>query len=199
MDMDINIGRVLARLEALGLADSTYVLFTSDHGAQGPNSNLPLNEGKGTVWEGGIRVPFFVRGPGVRAGASSRVRTSGVDIFPTVAALAGVSLNVPQVEGASLTSLLLEDATDIARTRAEFVVHFPHYDHDPLGPASTILLGDYKLTRFYETGERRLFNLASDLGESMDLAARDPARVMEMDQRLTDYLLAVNAQMPTRR
>jgi arylsulfatase A-like enzyme len=151
------------------------------------------------VWEGGIRVPLFVRGPGVRMGVSSRVRSSGVDLLPTIAALAGVTSLPPRLEGGSLAALFTDATGSVRRSREEFVVHFPHYDFDPLGPASTLLLGDYKLTRFYENNSLRLYNLANDLGESNDLAARDPARVADMDRRLTEYLNAVSAQMPTRR
>lgn len=199
MDMDINISRVLTRLDELGLTGDTYVFFTSDHGAQGPSSNLPLQGSKGTVWEGGIRVPFFVRGPGVRMGATSRTRTYGVDLLPTIASLAGVAALPPRLEGSDLSMILASATGQVRRARDEYVVHFPHYDMDALGPASTILFGDYKLTRYYETGAQRLYNLALDLGESNDLAARDPSRVTDMAQRLDAYLTAVNAQIPTRR
>jgi hypothetical protein len=94
--------------------------------------------------------------------------------------------------------VLLNGGTGVVkRPREEFVVHFPHYDKDRQGPASAILLGDYKLIRVYETGERRLFNLSKDITERNDLAKQMPAKVIELDQRLTDYLKAVNAQMPT--
>ncbi len=82
------------------------------------------------------------------------------------------------------------------RPREEFVVHFPHYDKDAIGPASAILLGDFKLIRSYETGALRLFNIAKDPGERHDLAQDMPDKVKELNQRLTDYLVAVNAQMP---
>ncbi|MFO0604649.1 MAG: sulfatase-like hydrolase/transferase [Polyangiales bacterium] len=199
MDMDVNIGRVLRRLDELGLAADTYVFFTSDHGAQGPNSNPPLAGSKGTVWEGGIRVPLFVRGPNVRMGVASRARTYGVDLLPTIAGLAGVASLPGGLEGGDLRAILGGGATDVRRARDEYVVHFPHYDMDPLGPASAIILGDYKLTRFWETNAQRLYNLAADLGESTDLAGRDPARVAELSGRLDAYLTAVNAQLPTRR
>ena len=74
------------------------------------------------------------------------------------------------------------------RPREEFVVHFPHYDKDAIGPASAILLGDFKLIRAYETGALRLFNIAKDPGERHDLAQEMPDKVKELDQRLTDYL-----------
>lgn len=84
----------------------------------------------------------------------------------------------------------------VKRPREEFVVHFPHYAKDALGPASTILLSDYKLIRVYETGALKLFNIANDPSERHDLAREMPEKVKALNQRLTDYLLAVNAQMP---
>ena len=84
----------------------------------------------------------------------------------------------------------------VKRPRAEFVVHFPHYDKDAIGPASAILLGDFKLIRVYETGALRLFNIAQDLGERHDLAQEMPDKTQELNQRLSDYLAAVDAQMP---
>ena len=82
------------------------------------------------------------------------------------------------------------------RARNEFVVHFPHYDKDAIGPASAILLDDFKLIRAYETGALGLFNIAKDPGERHNLAQEMPDRVKELNQRLTDYLVAMNAQMP---
>ncbi|MCP5117385.1 MAG: sulfatase-like hydrolase/transferase, partial [bacterium] len=148
-DMDITIGMVLDKLDELGVADRTYVIYTTDHGTPG-RSNGPLAQGKGTIWEGGLRVPLFVRGPGIEAGALSRVRATGVDLFPTVADLAGVDKPWPEgIEGGSLAPVLMNSGQGaVKRPREEFVVHFPHYDRDPLGPASAILLGRFKLLRF---------------------------------------------------
>ena len=77
------------------------------------------------------------------------------------------------------------------------VFHFPHYDADPPGPASAILLGSYKLIRFYESGESKLFDISEDIGERNDLAAALPEKVAELDGRLTAYLKEVDAQLPT--
>jgi hypothetical protein len=84
----------------------------------------------------------------------------------------------------------------VTRPREEFVVHFPHYDRDAAGPASVILLGDFKLIRIYESGALRLFNITKDPGERNDLAKEMPDKTKELNQRLGDYLTAVNAQMP---
>jgi arylsulfatase A-like enzyme len=193
---DTTLGQCLDALDRLGLEGNTYIIYTTDHGTPGRNS--PLRGGKGSVWEGGIRVPFLIAGPGVKAGACSHVRVSATDLLPTFAELAGVKEPLPRtVEGGSLASILFNGGNGIVkRGREEFVVHFPHYDKDAQGPASAILLDDYKLIRVYETGERRLFDLAKDVGERNELAQQMPDKLAELDQRLTGYLEAVNAQMP---
>src|SRR5439155_5466653 len=106
-DMDATIGLVLEKLDQLGIAGRTYVIYTADHGAQGRNANEPLANGKGTVWEGGIRVPLIVRGPGAKAGVCSHVRATTVDLFPTIAALAQVKEPLPKnLEGGSRAAVI---------------------------------------------------------------------------------------------
>ena len=196
LDLDIALGMVLKKLDELGIANNTYVIFTTDHGS--PGRNPPLAGGKGTVSEGGLRVPFIIRGPGIPAGSCSHVRAIGEDLFPTIAALAHVSEALPKgIEGGSLVPVLSNPAKGaVQRPREEFVVHFPHYDKDAIGPASTIYVGDFKLIRAYETGAFKLFDIAKDPRERHDLAGPMPEKARELNQRLTDYLLAVNAQMP---
>ena len=195
-DLDIAFGKLLGKIDALGIANNTYVIFTTDHGT--PGRNPPLAGGKGTVSEGGLRVPLIIRGPGIQAGACSHVRAIGEDLFPTIAALAKVTASMPKgVEGGSLADILTHGGTGtVQRPREEFVVHFPHYDKDAIGPASAILLGNLKLIHVYETGALELFDLAKDPGERHDLAKELPDKAKELDQRLTNYLSAVNAQMP---
>lgn len=195
-DLDIAFGRLLDKLDELHLTDSTYVIFTTDHGT--PGRNPPLAGGKGTVSEGGLRVPFIIRGPGVKAGACSHVRATGADLFPTIAELARLGDPLPKgVEGGSLATVLLGGGGVVKRPREEFVVHFPHYDKDAIGPASAILLGDLKLIRVYETGDLQLFNIAKDPGERRNLAAEMPDKVKELDRRLSAYLIDIKAQMPS--
>lgn len=197
-DMDATIGLLLAKLDALGVADRTYVLYTSDHGAQGRNANGPLANGKGTVWEGGIRVPLIVRGPGVKAGACTHVRVTTVDLFPTMTALAHVAEPLPKMlEGGSLAGVLSDaPGATVQRAREELVVHFPHYDKDEQGPASALLLGNDKLIRPYETGVLMLFDLSQDLAERHDLAKDQAKKTAGLDRRLRDYLQAVDAHLP---
>ena len=196
--IDATYGQVMDAVERLGIKGNTYIVYTTDHGTQGKNT--PLSGGKGDVLEGGIRVPFFVAGPGIKPGAISHVRVSGVDLFPTFTSLAGVkdSALPKTLEGGSLVPVLTSGGVgSVKRSREEFVVHFPHYDKNPQGPASSILLGDFKLTHLYETGQSRLFDLSKDPSEANDLASQMPTKVAELDARLMAYLKQVNAQMPT--
>jgi arylsulfatase A-like enzyme len=197
-DMDTTIGTLLAKIDALGIAGRTYVIYTSDHGAQGRNANGPLTNGKGTVWEGGIRVPLIVRGPGIKAGACTHVRATTVDLFPTIAALARVNEKLPAgLEGGSLASVLsgVPNAT-VKRAREELVVHFPHYDKDEQGPASALLLGPLKLIHTYESDALQLFDLTKDIGEAHNLASAQSNEASALDRRLREYLTSVGAAMP---
>ncbi len=196
-DLDVAFGRVLKKLDELGIANNTYVIFTTDHGT--PGRNPPLAGGKGTVSEGGLRVPFIIRGPGIQPGTCSHVRTIGEDLLPSLAELAHITEPLPKgIEGGSFAGVLTNAGNgSVKRPREEFVVHFPHYDKDESGPASALFLGDLKLIRIYETGTLKLFNIAHDPGERRDLAQDMPDKVQELNRLLTDYLAAVSAQMPT--
>lgn len=196
-EIDKTLGLVFAKLKELGALENTYVLYTADHGAQGRNANGGLTNGKGTVWEGGLRVPLLVAGPGIKAGQFSHVRASTVDLLPTVAELAGVKILPQGLEGVSLANVLMRDPnTPPKRAREEFVVHFPHYDKDEIGPASAIIFQQWKMTRVFETEQRMLFDLSKDISEQRDLAKSKPDIVLALDNRMMDYLRSVNAEMP---
>ena len=196
-EIDKTIGLVLAKLKELGAMENTYILYTADHGAQGRNANGALTNGKGTVWEGGLRVPFLIAGPGIKAGQFSHVRASTVDVLPTILDLAGIK-EIPQgVEGVSLVDVLKKDPnTPPKRAHDELVIHFPHYDKGEIGPASAILFQNWKMIRVFETEQRHLFDLSQDIGEQNDLAAAKPEIVQALDNRMMDYLRAISAGMP---
>lgn len=197
-DVDQTVGQLLEALDRLGLTGNTYVLYTSDHGAQGRAANEPLSGGKGFVLEGGLRVPFLVRGPGVAAGVCSHVPVTAMDWLPTIAALAHLkAAPAKDVEGGSFADVLRDPSGsgNVNRAREEIVFHFPHYDHGNFGPATALMLDHYKLIHVYETGARRLYDLAVDAAEEHDLAAELPAKTSELDARLAAYLRAVNAQL----
>jgi arylsulfatase A-like enzyme len=201
LEFDNTLALLWARLDSLGVTDNTYILLWSDHGPQGNTADLPLSLGKGTVWEGGVRVPLLVAGPGIPRGSSTAVRATGVDLLPTILDLVGKPVSgITGLEGGSLKSVLLGNgAGSVTRPRTDFVVHFPHYDFDPIGPASTIYVGNFKLIRAYTDGALRLFDLSTDLGERTDLSRTNPAKTAELDGLLSAYLTLQGAQMPTRR
>jgi arylsulfatase A-like enzyme len=217
-DMDLQLARVRDAVRELGIADNTYIFFSADHGAQGGGggggrnaraANPPFAGAKGSVSEGGIRVPFIVVGPGVPAGVVSGVRATGMDLVPTLRDLAGSPIaksddpdaqNV--VEGGSLAPVLKSSGENagkgaVARTREEIVIHFPHYDLNNGGPASAIYLGDFKLVRNDDAKTVKLYDIAKDRGEANDIAAAHPDRVKEMLARLDAYLKSIKAPMAT--
>jgi arylsulfatase A len=208
-DVDTQVGRVMAALKELGIADRTYVFYSADHGAQGGGgrgqSNPPFSGGKGSVSEGGISVPFIAAGPGIPAGTVVHVRASNMDFLPTLMDLAGVQ--VPKadnpdaqnvIEGGSLASVLKGTSKDVTRTHDGLVIHFPHYDLNNGGPASAMYLGDWKLVRNYDSGKVMLYDMKKDRAESTDVASQHPDVVKDLEGRLDAYLTAIRAQMATR-
>jgi arylsulfatase A-like enzyme len=203
-ELDTGIGRILAKIDELGLAGNTYVIFTSDNGSytevrgEHVTTNLPLRGQKASTWEGGIRVPMIVRGPGVAANSISRTTVIGTDIYPTIRELLDIEQPLPEgIEGGSMAGLLANGgAGSVMREREELVWHWPHYQIlFGTTPMSSIRRGDWKLLQFYETDEVQLYSLANDLGEQRNLAREHPERAGELRRRLREYLEAVDAPM----
>ena len=194
-NLDEGIGLLMAQVDELGIADNTYVVYMSDNGGGGGGERNPLSGGKGDVREGGIRVPLFVRGPGIEADSWSHQAMVGYDFYNTLAEWAGYTKPLPKnIEGGSITHLLKGEERPVQRPHDELVFHFPHYQGDT--PHSAILLGDYKLLRYYETGESKLYNLAKDLKESNDLSQKMPEKADELNRRLMNYLTKIGADLP---
>ncbi|MEM8670329.1 MAG: sulfatase [Planctomycetota bacterium] len=194
-DLDSGVGRVMDAVERLGLTGNTFVIYMSDNGGGGGGRRNQLRGGKGSVYEGGIRSPLIVRGPGVPENSWCHVPVVGYDFFPTYCEWAGVPKNrVPrQIEGGSLTSLLANGGTGVVhRPREELVFHFPHYQSAD-GPQSALILGDLKLMKFYEDDRLALFDLSDDIQERNDLSAKRPAVTKRLHDRLQRYLSDVNA------
>ena len=197
-DLDTGVGRVLDAIDRLGLTGTTYVIYMSDNGSGGGRRG-GLNGGKGSVWEGGVRVPLIVRGPDVAPGSWCHVPVVGYDLFPTFGEWARVpSAALPKdLEGGSIASLLAHEGRgEVRRPREELVFHFPHYQTGNT-PHSAIRIGDMKLLKFYEDDSVKLFDLSKDLGERTDLAARMPAEAARLRGRLERHLADVDAQLPT--
>ncbi|MEZ6057055.1 MAG: sulfatase [Planctomycetaceae bacterium] len=195
-DLDTGVGKVLSAIERLGLTDNTYIIYISDNGAGG--GRKVLAGGKGGVWEGGIRVPFIVCGPGIKPNSWCHTRVVGYDLFPTFCEWAGIDPStLPRgIEGGSIVSLLKNNGQgEVRRPREELVFHFPHYQGD--APHSAIFLGDLKLLHFYEDQRDLLFDLSKDIGERSDLASTRPDETKKLRERLESYLASVDAQIPT--
>jgi len=201
--LDDNIGRILRKLEDEGLAGRTVVIFMSDNGglvyegsSQRPvTSNSPLRAGKGHLYEGGIREPMMIRWPGVtRPGSVCDAPVSSVDFFPTMLEMAGLKAD-PRwaVDGVSLVPLL-RGAASLPRDAIYW--HYPHYSNQGGVPSGAVRSGDYKLIEFFEDGRLELYNLARDIGESDNLASRDPRHAAQLRQMLAHWRQSVRAVMP---
>ena len=201
--MDANVGRLLAKLEALGLADRTAVIFTSDNGGLStlyrrgyPTSNLPLRAGKGWLYEGGIRVPLAVRVPGLtRPGAVNDTPVISMDLFATVLDLAGLGTKEGRAEdGMSLVPILAGQA---APPRPALFWHYPHYHGSAWKPGAAVLAGGrWKLIEFYEQPRVELYDLRSDPGERRDLAERMPEKKRELLHLLHTWQKETGARFP---
>jgi arylsulfatase A-like enzyme len=202
--LDEGIGRLVRRLDELGIADRTVVILTSDNGGlsvkEGPNtpatSNSPLRAGKGYLYEGGIRVPLIVGWTGMtRPGSVCEVPVSGQDLYPTVREICGVPPSPDQiVDGESFVPLL--KGTGQMRRDALFW-HYPHYSNQGGKPGGAIRQGNLKLIEWYEDGRSELYDLAADIGEQKDLAGERPADVTRLRIALARWRESVAAQMPT--
>jgi uncharacterized sulfatase len=202
--VDDSVGRVLRTLDNAGIADNTVVVFYSDNGGLRErfdkstgvivSSNAPLRDEKGTVFEGGIRVPLIVKWPGVvEGGSSSDALMVSPDIFPTLAEMAGAGLPDTQVlDGESLMPILKggEQSADRA-----IYFHYPHYHH--MVPAGAVRQGDWKLIEFFDDNHVELYDLADDIGESTDLAESMPVKAAELRAMLAAWREDVGALMPT--
>jgi arylsulfatase A len=203
--MDASVGRVLSKLEELGLHENTAVVFFSDNGGLSmvydqelkksvvATSNLPYRGGKSQFYEGGIRVPLIIKWPGVTApGQSCLVPVISMDLYPTFLEMAGLPLKPAQhLDGLSLVPLL-KGGEKLNRNTLYW--HFPHYHSLP--PHGAIRAGDWKLIESYETGKIELFNLKDDPGEKKNLATVLPERAGQLKSWLHDYLKTIGAQMP---
>jgi arylsulfatase A-like enzyme len=204
--MDASVGNLMKTLDTLKIADNTVVVFLSDNGGlstlagsadRAPTSNLPLRAGKGWLYEGGIRAPLIVRWPGrIRGGAVIETPAISNDLYPTLLELSGLPARPSQhKDGASLAPLLRGRGT---LSRDALYWHFPHY-HDSGGtPSGAIRKGSLKLIEWFEDGRAELYDLASDPGESRDLARERPADAAALRADLSRWRDGVGARMPMR-
>lgn len=205
-NLDRNIGRLVARLEEKGKLDQTLIIFTSDNGGLFRISQQkPLRAGKGSYYEGGIRVPFFFTWPGkIEPSTNKETPIVNLDLFPTLMEIIGAQLPGKQFDGISLAPLLLDGKAPESRP---FIWHFPCYlqrgntdTRDILfrtRPGTVIQLENWKLQQYYEDGAIELFNLETDPGETTDLSATEPAKVAELLKLLEAWKVETGAPVPT--
>ncbi len=195
--MDAAIGRVIATLDELKLADDTLVIFTSDNGGYGGVSDCrPLRASKGYLYEGGIRVPLIVRWPGVvRPGATCRTPIISTDFYPTLLEVAGLAPETDKaIDGESILPTLRQ--TGRLKRRAIFF-HYPNYAwHRSNRLGGAIREGDYKLIKWYDDDSVELYNLADDLSEKNDLSEKMPQKAADLKRRLQTWLAESEAAMP---
>lgn len=211
--LDQSLGRIMHTLTSLGLKENTLLIYTSDNGGlMGQTDNAPLREGKGTFYEGGIRVPFVARWPDVISpGVASRESTIGIDFMPTFADITGLPVPSKQaVDGLSLLPLFQNSASELKR---HVYFHFPLY----LGgnqynkvlpvynsdvklwravPSTVIMDGPWKLIYYYEYDNYELFNLDEDLSETHNLAGTMPDKEAELIKSLHQWVKETNAPVP---
>ena len=196
--MDRQVGRVLDKLEELGLDDNTVVCFMSDNGGLStdegmPTSNLPLRAGKGWLYEGGIREPFIIKWPGAPgAGSACSEPVISTDFYPTLLEIAGLPMRPEQhLDGKSLVPMLKGEGS---LQREALFWHYPHYSNQGGFPGGAVRQGDFKLLERFEDGKVQLYNLRDDIGEQNDLAGSMPEKVEELRKLLHDWYKSVDAE-----
>ncbi|MCK4881159.1 MAG: sulfatase-like hydrolase/transferase, partial [Bacteroidales bacterium] len=196
--LDSNVGRVMQKVEELGLEKNTIFIFMSDNGglstSEGsPTSNLPLRAGKGWMYEGGIREPMLIKWPGSGSeGSISDVPVTSTDFYPTILDMAGLELMPEQhMDGVSLVPLLSGEGQPDKRP---LFWHYPHYSNQGGKPGAAVRQGDYKLIEFFDPGVVELYNLADDMGETTNLAEEMPEKAKEMLKLLHSWQKEVGAE-----
>jgi arylsulfatase A-like enzyme len=198
--IDDSVGKVRAKLAELKLADNTVVVFTSDNGGligteKNPITwNPPFRAGKGSAYEGGVRVPLIIHWPGVaKPRADSARPTITMDVFASL--VAGCELKVPSshvVDGVNLLPVIKGEETG---TRSLYW-HYPHYHPGGATPYSAILDGDYRVIEFFEDSRAEMYDLRNDVSESKNLVT--PAEIKnDLRSKLATWRLSVGAQLPT--
>jgi arylsulfatase A-like enzyme len=206
-NLDSGIGKILDQIDLLGIADNTYLIIMADNGGaefipavknkfdhpsvfETHSRNYPLRGGKWTLYEGGVRVPFMVIGPGIKAGSQCDIPIVGWDILPTITDLAGYKKSIPDnLDGVSFRSALENGNLGVVkRPNDEIVFHYFGKSH------SAIRVGDFKLIKFWNLKKTELYNLKDDLSELNNIAIKYPQKVIELEKLLVTYVKEVNAE-----
>jgi arylsulfatase A len=199
--MDDAVGRVLKKIDALKLSENTLVIFTSDNGGlatteggpTGATFNAPLREGKGFLYEGGVRVACIMKWPGkIKPGTVTSEVACSIDFFDTILAAAGAKAESKR-DGVSLLPIFNGEKL----TPREIYWHYPHYANQGSRPGGAVRFKEYKLIEYYEDGRRELYNVKNDPSESRNLIDDGPATATALAEALRDWRKEVGAKMPT--
>ena len=193
--LDHSVGRILAKLEELGISENTIVILTGDNGGDYQTTTGGLRDFKGFSHEGGVREPFVVKWPGkIAEKSTSDEIVIGTDFYPTMLDMAGLPARPDQHEdGVSILPLLTGKSAVLDRDKLFW--HYPHYHRTK--PYGAIRHGDMKLIEFFEDGELELYDLKADPKESNNLAKKQPEKAEALLKELKAWRKSVNAQMPT--
>ncbi|MEI6024081.1 MAG: sulfatase-like hydrolase/transferase [Phycisphaerales bacterium] len=184
-DLDTCVGTLMKKLDELGIADNTYIIYMSDNGGR---TDI-LSGSKGNLGEGGLRVPLIVAGPGIRAATYCNEPVISYDILATVLDFAAPNTALPKgAEGGSWKTVLQNSgAGKVKRSIDRMVWHQPvEVPH----PQSAIRKGDYKLLYEWDTKNTQLFNLVDDLSEKKDLSKEKPELTAQLTAELKAHVIA---------
>jgi arylsulfatase A-like enzyme len=200
--VDDNIGRLLKKIDDLGIAKKTIVILISDNGGyineynnKAVTSNFPLRSGKGSLYEGGIRIPTIIYYPRYSTSVQ-KIQTpiSTIDFFPTILDMIGIKNNI-QVDGKSFLSLL-KGVSDTSLQNRTLFWHYPHY-YATTTPVSALREGNWKLLEYLEDEHVELYNLNDDMGENHNLVNEEPEKVKILLERLNNWKNEIGAQTIT--
>ena len=202
-DLDNSVGKLLAKLDELDIADNTIVVFFGDNGGLEKSAKqTPLRSGKANLYEGGIREPLIVRWPGmVQKGSTCSEPVTSVDIFPTFLEILDLKNKVPNtIDGLSLLPLLRQSGS---LNREAIYWHYPHYHSSSIGPGGAVRMGDYKLIEWFDetisglANRFELYNLKRDIAEQNNLSKKMPRKTEQLTKLLANWRKKVGAQMMT--
>ena len=205
-DMDLSVGEILEKVKQLGIEDNTYIIYMSDNGAveqilgskktnkKNKGYNYPLRHGKGTLYEGGIRVPFIISGPGISPGSRSSIPISGLDILPTIQDLVSNELNHNEIiDGGSFKKNLFDDVNSKVIRNNDFLVFHLPFRRGSFNPHSAIIKDNLKLIKFSNSDKLLLFDLEDDINEKNDISQDFPKITSDLESQLEKYLKEVKA------
>lgn len=197
--VDQAVGMVMDKLDQLGLADDTVIVFTGDNGGVSSGdayatSNLPLRGGKGRQWEGGIREPYYIKAPGVtQQGSVCETPVTGTDFYPTILELAGIPLKPKQhVDGVSLLPLLRGETL----AERDLYWHYPHYGNQGGEPCAIIRSRNWKLIHYFEDGRNELYDIKEDIGEQANRLGENTQVANDLMSKLDVWLKETGALIP---